>query len=136
MTSYGRQYEGHFQCIICLRKDNLNLTIPSSSWNLILLHIGAKMLFSFIYINKFDNSARSAVHIIFFLLCQLNNYIILTRKMAAEIEKYLQRIKNIFEPCHDKTNIMRLRPAWIQTSLRIRAVWSGSMLFAYKLYNK
>jgi hypothetical protein len=23
-----------------------------------------------------------------------------------------------------------LRPAWIQTSLRIRAVWSGSMLFA------
>jgi hypothetical protein len=28
-----------------------------------------------------------------------------------------------FEPRHDKTNIMRLRPAWIQTSLRIRAVW-------------
>jgi hypothetical protein len=27
-----------------------------------------------------------------------------------------------YEPCHDKTNIMRLRPAWIQTSLRIRAV--------------
>jgi hypothetical protein len=25
---------------------------------------------------------------------------------------------------------MRLRPAWIQTSLGIRAVWSGSMLFA------
>jgi hypothetical protein len=28
----------------------------------------------------------------------------------------------IFEPCHDKTNIMGLRPAWIQTSLRICAV--------------
>jgi hypothetical protein len=27
-----------------------------------------------------------------------------------------------FEPRHDKTNIMGLRPAWIQTSLRIRAV--------------
>jgi hypothetical protein len=27
-----------------------------------------------------------------------------------------------FEPRHDKTNVMRLRPAWIQTSLRIRAV--------------
>jgi hypothetical protein len=27
-----------------------------------------------------------------------------------------------FEQCHDKTNIMGLRPAWIQTSLRIRAV--------------
>jgi hypothetical protein len=40
------------------------------------------------------------------------------------------------EPCHYKTNIVRLRPAWIQTSLRIRAVLSGSMLFAFKLYNK
>jgi hypothetical protein len=29
-----------------------------------------------------------------------------------------------------------LRPAWIQTSLRIREVWSGYMLFAYQLYNK
>jgi hypothetical protein len=29
---------------------------------------------------------------------------------------------NIFEPRHDKTNIMGLRPAWIQTSLRIRTV--------------
>jgi hypothetical protein len=27
-----------------------------------------------------------------------------------------------FEPRHDKANIMGLRPAWIQTSLRIRAV--------------
>jgi hypothetical protein len=31
---------------------------------------------------------------------------------------------------------MGLRPAWIHTSLRIRAVWSGSMLFAYRPYNK
>jgi hypothetical protein len=42
---------------------------------------------------------------------------------------------SIYEPCHDKTKVMRLRPAWIQTSLCIRAVWSGSMLFTYKLYN-
>jgi hypothetical protein len=28
----------------------------------------------------------------------------------------------LFERRHDKTNIMGLRPAWIQTSLRIRAV--------------
>jgi hypothetical protein len=34
------------------------------------------------------------------------------------------------EPHHNKTNIMRLRPAWIQTSLRYRAVRSESMLFA------
>jgi hypothetical protein len=35
-----------------------------------------------------------------------------------------------YELHHDKTNIMGLRPAWIQTSLRISAVWSWSMLFA------
>jgi hypothetical protein len=34
---------------------------------------------------------------------------------------------------YDKTNIVRLRPAWIQTSKRIRA---GSMLFAYRPYYK
>ncbi|XP_045191227.2 uncharacterized protein LOC123548063 [Mercenaria mercenaria] len=39
-----------------------------------------------------------------------------------------------FEPRHEKISIVRLRPAWIQTSLRIRAVWSGSMLFAFKAY--
>jgi hypothetical protein len=39
-------------------------------------------------------------------------------------------LEKIYEPRHDKTNIMGLRPAWIQTSLRIHAVWSGSMLFA------
>jgi hypothetical protein len=33
------------------------------------------------------------------------------------------------EPRHDKTNIVRLWPAWMQTSMRIRAVWSGSILF-------
>jgi hypothetical protein len=27
-----------------------------------------------------------------------------------------------YEPCHEKTNIMGLRPAWIQTSLCIRTV--------------
>jgi hypothetical protein len=52
---------------------------------------------------------------------------------------YLCRVPRTFnqrwyEPCHDKTNIVRLRPAWIQTSLRIRAVWSGSMLFAISFY--
>jgi hypothetical protein len=31
-------------------------------------------------------------------------------------------INKTYEPRHDKTNIVRLRPAWIQTSLRIRAV--------------
>jgi hypothetical protein len=31
-------------------------------------------------------------------------------------------VEELNEPCHDKTNIVLLRPAWIQTSLRIRAV--------------
>jgi hypothetical protein len=38
--------------------------------------------------------------------------------------------QKLIEPRHDKTNIVRLRPAWIQTSLRIR------MLFAYQLFYK
>jgi hypothetical protein len=50
---------------------------------------------------------------------------------AVSIEqtgKYFQIMFNlmqhtcIYEPRHDKTNIVRLRPAWIQTSLRIRVV--------------
>jgi hypothetical protein len=39
----------------------------------------------------------------------------------------------IYELRHNKTNIVRLRPAWIQTSLRFCAVWSGSILFAINL---
>jgi hypothetical protein len=35
-------------------------------------------------------------------------------------EKKVEKV--IFEPRQDKTNIIGLRPAWIQTSLRIRAV--------------
>jgi hypothetical protein len=42
----------------------------------------------------------------------------------------LHDIQTSYEPRHDKTNIVGVRPAWIQTSLRLRAVWSGSMLFA------
>jgi hypothetical protein len=41
-----------------------------------------------------------------------------------------------YEPRHDKINMMRLQPAWFQTSLCIRAVWSGSVLFANQLYYK
>jgi hypothetical protein len=33
-----------------------------------------------------------------------------------------EMLVNKNEPRHDKTNIVRLRPAWFQTSLRIRAV--------------
>jgi hypothetical protein len=39
---------------------------------------------------------------------------------VCEVEVY--EGKQTFEPRHDKTNKVGLRPAWIQTSLRIRAV--------------
>jgi hypothetical protein len=42
---------------------------------------------------------------------------------------------NVFKPRHDKTNVMRLRPAWNKSSLRVRAVWSESMLFAITCSN-
>jgi hypothetical protein len=47
-------------------------------------------------------------------------------KPCIKGDKSLANSETIIEPHHDKTNIMGLRPAWIQTSLRIRA----SMLFA------
>jgi hypothetical protein len=34
----------------------------------------------------------------------------------------MQLLDKTNEPHHDKTNIMGLQPAWIQTSLRTRAV--------------
>jgi hypothetical protein len=46
---------------------------------------------------------------------QDHKFLMLTRNDTIYANK-------IIEPRHDKTNIMRLRPAWIHTSLRIRAV--------------
>jgi hypothetical protein len=44
-------------------------------------------------------------------------------KIITDEIKVIQLLKNqINEPRHDKTNIMGLRPAWIQTSLHNRAV--------------
>jgi hypothetical protein len=53
------------------------------------------------------------------------------RKLSGDLRRLHYGAKYIIEPRNDKTNIVRLRPAWIQTSLRIRAVWLGSMLFAF-----
>jgi hypothetical protein len=50
-------------------------------------------------------------------------------KSIFQTLKYLWQFKT-YEPLHDETNIVRLRQALIQTSLRIRVVWSGSKLFA------
>jgi hypothetical protein len=51
------------------------------------------------------------------------------KNLQKILKKHTQN-KIEYEPRHDKTNIVGLRPAWIQTSLCLRAVWSGSMLFA------
>jgi hypothetical protein len=58
------------------------------------------------------------------------------KKVLCQKHIAISLLKTTNEPCHDKTNIMGLRPAWIQTSLRIRAVCSGFMLLAYKPYSK
>jgi hypothetical protein len=58
--------------------------------------------------------------------------------MTNDIGKELNKIK--FEPCHDKTNILGLQPAWIQTSLhsliRIHAVCLQTLLQVEKLIAK
>jgi hypothetical protein len=48
---------------------------------------------------------------------QISNRNFNEHKMIKRKEK-----QTSFEPGHNKTNIVHLRPAWIQTSLRIRAV--------------
>jgi hypothetical protein len=54
----------------------------------------------------------------------------MSRKIQCESRTNHFSKTTVFEPRNDKTNIMGLWPAWIQTSLLIRAVWLGSMLFA------
>ena len=40
-----------------------------------------------------------------------------------------------FEQCHNKTNTGFLQPAWIQISLRIRAIWTAYLLYAGSFCN-
>jgi hypothetical protein len=47
---------------------------------------------------------------------------LISKNLKTKEKKQCKTSNLIFEPRHDKTNIMGLRPAWIQTSLRIRAV--------------
>jgi hypothetical protein len=45
-------------------------------------------------------------------------FMLLVKAMAYVLAK----LNSTYEPRHDKTNIMGLRPAWLQTSLRIHTV--------------
>jgi hypothetical protein len=56
------------------------------------------------------------------LITEIKNHLfVLVSNSLLEVEQYKRKITK-YEPRHDKTNIVGLRPAWIQTSLRIRAV--------------
>jgi hypothetical protein len=64
----------------------------------------------------------------------LNSRMSIITETIINTKRTINRLQNIqfrftdftkklkYEPRHDKTNIVRMRPAWIQTSLRIRAV--------------
>jgi hypothetical protein len=67
-----------------------------------------------------------------FIMCRWHTYKLIYHSnwwqyfvVTPNIENYLNQCWKWMckEQCHDKTNIMGLWPAWIQTSLRIRAVW-------------
>ena len=51
-----------------------------------------------------------------------------------ETSLYNRPIKRIYEPGHDKTNKMSVRPAKTQISLGIRPVWSESSLSTWRKF--
>jgi hypothetical protein len=58
-------------------------------------------------------------------LCVFSQNKYLFAKLSRTVEVTMLTVTEtltLFEPRHEKTNIMGLRPAWIQTSLRINAV--------------
>ena len=57
---------------------------------------------------------------------------ILNTGMLGQKMSFKFYIKWLFEPRHDKTNKMSVRPAKTQISLGIRPVWSESSLFAWR----
>ena len=48
-----------------------------------------------------------------------------------DFKNSVKQIRRVFEPRHDKTNRMSVRPAKTQISLGIRPVWSESSLCAH-----
>jgi hypothetical protein len=103
-------------------------------------------MYSFIYIYRIGCYCRAGAMLDFLLFLKANKerfvqiftflFINLIGLSCHISFVYIFCILYLYEPRHDKTNKMGLRPAWIQTCLRIRAVWSGSMLFAYQPFYK
>jgi hypothetical protein len=58
-----------------------------------------------------------------------------TLTLISKLVKRREEVWITFEPCHDKANIVRLQPAWIQTSLRIRTyIYYGPMALLSNKY--
>jgi hypothetical protein len=87
-------------------------------------------------ISVWDTSRLTTAYIDMNIMHLLKNKVtcfgfILT-KPGYSFKPIIRKIKKkcIGKKYNDKSNIMGLRSAWFHTSLRIRAVWSESMLFA------
>jgi hypothetical protein len=70
-------------------------------------------------------------------VCIFLSYYIVNTELYSLHEPYFAYIaflviNKIWAASRQNQHTLRLRPAWIQTSLCIRAVWPGSMLFVYK----
>ncbi|XP_045172278.2 uncharacterized protein LOC123534211 [Mercenaria mercenaria] len=97
-----------------LKKQSANGFVPSKL--LFIKFDGQPVLYNVKIINCLLYVRK--IHIYIHVLC------LETKRITKSRSNY-----TLHEPHHEKTTIKRLRPAWIQTNLRIRAVWSGSMLF-------
>jgi hypothetical protein len=70
-----------------------------------------------------DKTGEVKHHSLEDLLVIISSFIPIFRKKGNKVQCRKNKTEiMIIEPRHDKTNIMGLRPAWIKTSLRIRAV--------------
>jgi hypothetical protein len=100
------------------------------NWNIVAEHCSSMYMFFPLDLCHLQKLSQKKI--------QLKKYHVLKTLFVSQWHSFyynVQQIKvlpsmYIIEPHHDKTNIMGLWPAWIQTSLRIRTVLSGSMLFA------
>jgi hypothetical protein len=105
------------------------LYIPSMGFCLLVGH-GCNILYKK-YKNEKNNKEKLVViGTVFLIVLNSGKTVLRNKDWASEERLYSSGIavnppkgKYItwtFEPCHDKTNIVCLRPAWIQTRIRIR----------------
>jgi hypothetical protein len=92
-------------------------------------HVSTVLHVSWCCETDFTSLVHGMCHFWCFYFCQM--LFLSTFKVSPTFKcKLTINLCITFEQRHDKTNIMGLPPAWIQTNLRISTVWSGSMLLA------